>query len=162
MTGKADFTAEEWHQLLEAPMVTGMVITLASPAMGDTIKESMAVAKTVSSASLNASGDGLYTELVTEYQDKETLKQSQPKFAKGDIETVKTQAMDEVKAASALLDQRATPEEAAQVKQLYYDVAVATAQAAKEGDFMGIGGVRVNDAEKAALAELATILNIPA
>jgi hypothetical protein len=162
MTGKADFTAEEWHQLLETPMVAGMVITLASPAIGDTIKESMAVAKTVSNASLNASGDGLYAELVVEYQDKATLKQSQPKFAKADIETVKTQAMDEVKAAAALLNQRATSEEAAQVKQLYYDVAVATAEAAKEGVFMGIGGVRVNDAEKAALAELATVLNISA
>ncbi len=97
-----------------------------------------------------------------EYQNKETMKQAQPKFEKADIETVKAQAMEEVKAAAALLDQKAQPEEAAQIKQFYYDAAVASAQAAKEGDFMGMGGVRVNDAEKAALAELATILGVSA
>jgi hypothetical protein len=47
-------------------------------------------------------------------------------------------------------------------KQLIYHTALASADAAKEGDFMGIGGVRVNDAEKAALSELASILNVPA
>ncbi|MFO7632566.1 MAG: hypothetical protein R6W76_08510 [Caldilinea sp.] len=40
------------------------------------------------------------------------------------------------------------------------NVAVATAEAAKEGDFMGIGGVRVNEAEKAALQQLAEILGV--
>ena len=160
MTSKADFTAEEWLQLLQAPMITGVVISMASPAVGDMVKESMAVAKTIAAASQGAGGDGLYAELVHEYQNKETMKQAQPKFEKADIATVKAQAMEEVKAAAALLDQKAQPDEAAQVKQFYYDAAVASAQAAKEGDFMGIGGVRVNDAEKAALAELATILGV--
>ncbi len=161
MTSKADFTAEEWQQLLQAPMITGMVISMASPAIGDMVKESMAVAKTISAASQGSASDGLYAELVHEYQNKDTLKQAQPKFEKADIETVKSQAMEEIKAAAALLDQRAEPDEAAQIKQLYYDTAVASAQAAKEGDFLGMGGVRVNDAEKAALAELATVLKIP-
>ena len=160
MTSKADFTAEEWLQLLQGPMITGVVISMASPAVGDMVKESMAVAKTIAAAAQGASGDGLYAELVHEYSNKETMKQAQPKFEKADIETVKAQAMDEVKAAAALLDRKAQPDEAAPIKQFYYDAAVASAQAAKEGDFLGIGGVRVNDAEKAALAELATILNI--
>ena len=162
MTSKADFTAEEWQQLLQAPMLTGVIISMASPAVGDMVKESMAVAKTIAAASQGAGGDGLYAEIVHEYQNKETMKQAQPKFEKADIETVKAQAMEEVKAAAVLLDQRAEPDEAAQVKQFYYDAAVASAQAAKEGDFLGIGGVRVNDAEKAALAELATILGVSA
>ena len=34
MTSKADFTAEEWLQLLQAPMITGVVISMASPAVG--------------------------------------------------------------------------------------------------------------------------------
>ena len=61
----------------------------------------------------------------------------------------------------AILDATAGAE-ARPVKAWLYRVAVATAEAAKEGDFMGIGGVRVNDAEKAALAELAAILQVPA
>ncbi len=47
MTTKADFTAEEWQQLLQAPMITGVMISMASPAVGDMVKESMAVAKTI-------------------------------------------------------------------------------------------------------------------
>jgi hypothetical protein len=160
MTSKADFTAEEWQQLLQAPMLTGVIISMASPAVGDMVKESMAVAKTIAAASQSAGGEGLYAELVHEYQNKETMKRAQPKFEKSDIETVKVQAMDEVKAAAALLDQRAEPDEAASIKQFYYDAAVASAQAAKEGDFLGIDGVRVNDAEKAALAEIAAVLGV--
>ena len=162
MTTKADFTAKEWHQLLQAPMLTGVIISMASPAVGDMVKESMAVAKTIAAAAQGAAGEGLYAELVREYQNKDVMKQAQPKFEKADIETVKAQAMEEVKAAAALLDQKAQPEEAAQIKQFYYDAAVASAQAAKEGDFMGMGGVRVNDAEKAALAELANDLGVSA
>lgn len=160
MTGKADFTSEEWQQLLQAPMIAGVVISMASPAVGDMIKESMAVAKTIAAAIQGATSEGLYAELVHEYQNKDVMKQAQPKFEKSDIETVKAQAMEEVKAAAALLDRKAQPDEVAPITQFYYDAAVASAQAAKEGDFLGIGGVRVNDAEKAALAELATVLNI--
>lgn len=160
MTTKADFTAEEWQKLLQAPMLAGVIISMASPAVGDMVKESMAVAKTIAAASQSADGNGLFAELVREYQNKETMKQAQPKFEKSDIETVKAQAMDQIKVAAALLDRKADPDEVAPIKQFYYDAAVASAQAAKEGDFLGIGGVRVNDAEKAALAEIATVLNI--
>ena len=161
MTSKADFTPEEWTQLLQAPIIAGMVITLASPAIGDTMKESMAVAKTLSEAAVHAEGEGLYVEWVSEYKDKDKVKEAQPKFERTDINTVIAKAVDDVRSAAALLDDKADAEEAAQIKGLIYTVAVASAQAAKEGDFMGIGGVRVNDAEKAALADLASILNVP-
>jgi len=47
-------------------------------------------------------------------------------------------------------------------KQLIMDAATKAAGAAKEGGFMGIGGTSVSDAEKAALAQIATTLGIAA
>lgn len=47
-------------------------------------------------------------------------------------------------------------------KQLIMDAATKAAGAAKEGGFMGIGGTPVSDAEKAALAQIATTLGIAA
>jgi hypothetical protein len=41
-------------------------------------------------------------------------------------------------------------------------VANDTAEAAKEGDFMGIGGEKVNQAERDALSQLATVLGVQA
>ena len=35
-----------------------------------------------------------------------------------------------------------------------------TAEAAKEGGFLGLGGVRVSDAEQATLAEIARVLGV--
>ena len=162
MTTKADFTPEEWTELLQAPIIAGMVITMASPAIGDSVKESMAVAKVLTHAAMQADGEGLYVEWVSEYKDKEKVKQAQPKFEHTDINTVIAKAVDDIRTVAALLDEKADADEAASIKQLIYETAVASAEAAKEGDFMGIGGVRVNDAEKAALADLASILNVSA
>lgn len=42
--------------------------------------------------------------------------------------------------AAEFLDEKATPEEAAEIKAWLYDVSVKTANAAKEGEFLGFGG----------------------
>ena len=59
-----------------------------------------------------------------------------------------------------LLNQKATPEEAQGIRQWLYQVAVNVATATKEGGFLSIGAVRVSDAEKAALVELAGVFGV--
>jgi hypothetical protein len=61
--------------------------------------------------------------------------------------------------AAALVEAKCSPEEAAGFKQWLVDVAQAIAAADKEGSHFGIGGQRVSDKEKAALAELDKLLN---
>ncbi len=46
------------------------------------------------------------------------------------------------------------PNDAAAFKTWIYANAVRVAEAAKEGGFLGFGGVRVTDAEKATVAEV--------
>ncbi len=54
----------------------------------------------------------------------------------------------------AVLDAKSTPEEKAGFCTWLMTVANATAEAGREGGFLGIGAVRVSDQEKAALEAL--------
>ena len=156
---KHDFSAEDWQGGVALPVEVSMYISLASPAMGDMFKESMALANMVAAVANDPDATGLLAEIGTEYKDKETLKKAQPYLDKSSVEAANAKLLESVRAKVAILDATAGAE-ARPVKAWLYRVAVATAEAAKEGDFMGIGGVRVNDAEKAALAELAAILQV--
>ncbi len=156
---KNDFTPEEWQSVVGLPVAVSMVISLASPAMGDMFKESMALAKQVADIANNPNAAGLLAELAAEYKDQATLKQAQPELDKSSLEAARAKLLESVRAAVAILDAKGG-EEAGALKTWLYGVAVATAEAAKEGDFMGIGGVKVNEAEKAALQELATVLQV--
>lgn len=156
---KNDFSAENWQGIVALPVEVSMVISLASPAMGDMFKESMALANKVTDIAKDPNVTGLLAEIGAAYQEKETLKKSQPYLDKSSVEAAKAKLLETVRAKVAILDETAGAD-ARPVKEWLYRVAVATAEAAKEGDFLGIGGVRVNDAEKAALAELAAILQV--
>ena len=160
MTKKSDFTPEEWQKLMEAPLAVSALITLASPALGDAIKESMALAKMIAKQAKSGDNSELMAALLGQLQDKEAAKAAQPQIESKDPQEVINQLLNDVSAAVEVLDAKATPEEAAEIKQWLYDAAVAVAEAAKEGDFMGIGGVRVNEAEKAMLQRIADTLGL--
>ncbi len=62
--------------------------------------------------------------------------------------------------AADLLDEKCLSEEAAGFKQWIMDIAQAVAEADKEGSHFGIGGVKVTNKEKAALAEIKSYLGL--
>ena len=158
---KLDYNTDDWNAIVALPVEVSMIISLASPAMGDMFKESMALATTVAKTAEDPGVTGLLADVVAEYKDRETLKKAQPYLDKSSVEAAKDKLLESVREKVAMLDTTAGAQ-AMPYKEWLYRVAVATAEAAKEGDFMGIGGVRVNDAEKAALAELAAILQVSA
>ena len=75
MTTKADYTPEEWEQLLEAPMSIAMYIAVASPSVFGSMKEAMSVAKNIAKESRESHTE-LLGALLAEYQNKETAKQA--------------------------------------------------------------------------------------
>lgn len=160
MATKADFTPEEWQSILQAPMAIGALITLSSPAMGDAIKESMAVAAAIAKTAQGEGGNALLTALAAEYTDRETAKAAQPDLTSRDPAEVKAQLLGVVTAAGAALGSKGEAEDMAQVKAWFYSLGETAANAAKEGDFMGIGGQRVNAAEEAALADIKSALGL--
>ena len=68
--------------------------------------------------------------------------------------------LDNVRKTGDVVDQKDEANEAIDFKMWLYKVANETAQAAKEGDFLGIGGEKVNKAESDALTELATVFGV--
>ena len=169
MTTKADFTPEAWQAILAAPGAIGTLVMNASFGLGDMIKEAGALSKQID-ALVQQPGDlPLLVALAADYKQKQEAEKAQaakpatpatPAPEKQDPAVQKAQLLAGVQAAVAALDATATPEEAAQLKQWLYGVGDAVAKAAKEGDFFGIGGKQVSDAEAAVLAEIKTALGL--
>ena len=81
MTGKADFTPEEWQLVLEGPPSAGMIVVTAQ--RGGSFRESIAMAKAYVEARRHHGGSQLLDEIVaakpehdhTRYHSYEELKQ---------------------------------------------------------------------------------------
>ncbi len=169
MTTKTDFTPEAWQALLAAPGAIGTLVMNASFGLGDMIKEASALSKQID-ALVQQPGDlPLLVALAADYKQKQEAEKAQtaktatpatPAPEKQDPAAQKAQLLAGVQAAVAAVDATATPEEAAQLKQWLYGVGDAVAKAAKEGDFFGIGGKQVSDAEAAVLVEIKTALGL--
>jgi hypothetical protein len=71
------------------------------------------------------------------------------------------QAVDHCVAAAAIVTQK-SPAEADEFKNWLMSIANKTAEAAKEGGFLGFGGTLVSDKEKSELANLAAALGVSA
>jgi len=70
------------------------------------------------------------------------------------------QLLEPLVSAAALVDEKGGEAEATGYKQWLMGVAEATAEAGKEGGFLGIGSVRVSDKEKAAMEEISRTLGL--
>ncbi len=163
MVNKVDFTSEEWQQIMIAPQMASLYIALASPSgpVG-AVKEMMASTKLIVEAMKASSGNALIDAVVADLREKAERKEKiePPQISKDPNET-KVQCLQACRDLAALLSQKA-PAEAEGYKQWVYEAAQHSAEAAKEGGFLGIGGQRVNEAEAAALKEIASALGIPA
>jgi len=159
MTTKTDFTPEEWDALLAGPLSASLYIVIASPSVFGSIKEITAMSKELARTATRPDNTELLRFMLADYQEKETLKRVMPDV-KGQPDEVKAFLRSKVQDAVALLNEKATPEESQQIREWMHELAVKVAEAAREGGFLGIGAVRVNEAEKEALAELSAILGL--
>lgn len=158
MTTKADYTDQEWAALRRAPMVAGFAVSLADPGGPIEItKETMAALRAVAAPPgdepllLAVSQDAM----AQAQQHHNVMKEIGLKGA-----TARAQIVEELRATSAILSAKATPEEAAAFRAWLVQAAQDAADAAKEGGFLGIGATRVSDGEKAMLAQLREILGL--
>jgi hypothetical protein len=161
MTTKADFTSEEWDALLAGPLAASMYIIVASPSVFGSIKEVTAMTKELAKAVARPDNTELMRFMLADYQEKDVIKRVSPNI-KGKPDEVIAALRSSIEDAVSLLAQKATDEESEQIRNWMYELAVKTAEASKEGGFLGIGAVRVSDAEKKALADLAQILGVDA
>lgn len=160
MTTKNDFTPEEWQTVVAAPLVASLYITMASPSLFGSFSEVMAATDALVKAAQEPSDNALRNAILAEFTATDTASAAQPQVESRDQASVLNELGGKLAAAVALINAKADPTEALQVRQSIYDLAVKTANASKEGGFLGIGAVRVNEAETNALAELARVLEV--
>lgn len=149
MTKKADFNADEWTTLVEGPMLAGMRVVTAG--RGGTLRETVAMAQTYAKARQQHGESELLDDLVA----------SPPMMDPGRVQgmgDVATASTTRLREAAALLDAKATPEEAESYKAFVLTLAKAAAEAHKEGGFMGVGGSQVSETEQSALDDIAATL----
>jgi hypothetical protein len=163
MAKKADFTPEEWQQILSLPQIASLYLALASPSgpLG-LAQEMIASTKGIAEALKASSGNELIDAVAADIREKaEKRERMEPPLKPGnDLNEMKAQCLRACRDVAALLSQKA-PADAEQYKQWVYQSAQNSANAAKEGGVFGIGGERVSEAETAALKEIAIALDIP-
>ena len=163
---KAQFTPEEWNQILQSPMMAGIAISAAEPSgLLGLLKESMASGRALLEAKSDPTADELIKAVVADFETPEGRTKirdsSRSMFAGSKPAEIKTKAIESLRQVSTLLDAKA-PNDAVAFKTWLRHIAQSVAEAATEGGFLGIGGIVVSEAEKATLAELSTALSLPA
>jgi len=166
MASKSSFTPEEWSRLVASPIVASMAITAADPGgLWSLLQESMASGWALLEAKQDAQAAPLVKAVAEDIANSDTrnsVRESfQAQFKGSQFADIKRKAIEELHAVSTLLDTKA-PDDSAAFKAWLWTVAQKSAEAGKEGGFLGFGGVAVSDAEKATLAEIATALGNPA
>ncbi|MGH2982510.1 MAG: hypothetical protein ACRDKV_10775 [Solirubrobacterales bacterium] len=160
MTSKADFTDEEWARLERAPLVAGMAITLADPGGPiEAVKESMAALKTATEAAPSAAGEDLVGAVSKSVAEKAGQRQNPLGDFKPRGALAGEEILEELRAANALVTEKATPEEATAFRDWLLTAAKRSADAAKEGGFMGFKAERVSEGEQKMLDKLGEVLS---
>ena len=160
MTTQADYTTEEWRAIFLAPAMVGLVVILTGQSGPfQMVKEMFAVSKAIADAGKESASNELISALVAATKSvKPEEMQPAPKF--DTIEEARAYALDQVRQVAALVDQKAPAQEAQEFKQWLASIGQKVAEAAKEGGFLGLGGVQITEEEKTAVNELAAALGV--
>jgi broad specificity phosphatase PhoE len=163
MTSKADFTDEEWTRLKRAPLVAGMAISLADPGGPiEAVKETAATLKTA----LRAAEGGGRGELVDAIardvaEDARQRRSALAGFNPSKGATAGVEILDELGEVNRIVSQKATPQDAAALREWLLAAAQEAANAAKEGGFLGFHAKRVSEGEQRMLDRLSEVLAAP-
>ena len=143
MTGKADFTPDEWKVVLEAPPSAGLIVLTAQK--GGTFRETMAIAKAYAEARQQHGESELLDEITAAKPERDHSHYRSPA-------ELKQGGLTHLHDAVAVLETKATADEVGDYRRFVLSVAEKVATAHREH------GQAVSDAEQQAIAEIATAL----
>ena len=162
MATKANFTPDEWKIVLGSPMLAGLAVTLAEPSgIWGMMKEGMASSFAMLQAKTDAGATELAKALVADMETSEGRSVAQQGLkaeltGKSPAE-LKQQVIAGLTRVGQILDAKA-PADAAAFKAWLKHIAEQVGEAASEGGFLGIGGIKVTEAERASIGEVAQAL----
>jgi hypothetical protein len=140
MTGKADFTPQEWQVVLEGPPSAGMIVVTAQ--RGGTIRETIAMAKAYVEARKKHGQSQLLDEIVSAKPEIDHTRYHS-------FEELKDDGLRHLRDAVALLERTATAEELDDYRRFVLTLVDEVANAHRED------GQNVSPAERAAIEEIA-------
>jgi hypothetical protein len=143
MTGKADFTEEEWQLIREAPPSAGLIVVTAQ--RGGTIRESIAMGRAYVEARQQHGESQLLDEIVAARPERDHARYHS-------VEEVKQHGLQHLRDAIELLDRKAAPEEVEDYRRFVLALADKVAKAHREE------GDQVSAAEQAAIDEISASL----
>jgi hypothetical protein len=165
MTLLGDFDPDDRRLLMQGLEAAAVLISTASLGRKEeTASEGFAMANYVLESASDNIAHPLLASIIQALEDRAAGGGAFPDYGKVvAAPDARDRALGVVRSAVAAVDARATSDEAAGYRSWLLGIATVVAQAGKEDQgFLGRGGVMVNDAERAALAELAGLLGLEA
>jgi hypothetical protein len=143
MTGKSDFTEQEWETVLKGPPAAGLMV--ASASKGGTWKESFAIAKSYTEARKQHGASELLDAIVS----------AKPKVEHHmyhSYDEVKQAGVEELQNAVSVLESKATPDELNDYRKFVLTLSEHVANAHRED------GMAVSGGEQGAIADITAAL----
>ena len=156
MSQISDYTSEEVETLSRVPLVVGMMVvgaSLSGPV--GIVKELLAARQATKEASKQAPENSVLHTLFSEANMKAQNEQMSHEKPQG-MDKAKQTA--KIRQAISILANKGDASEVAAYKAMLIKAAENTANAAKEGGFLGIGGKRVTEEEQAVITEIRSLV----
>jgi len=147
VTGKSDFSSEEWELILQGPPSAGVMVVTAE--RGGAFRETLALSKSYVEARRHHGESELLDEIVSAKPQLDHTRYATP-------EQLREHGLQHLRDAVALLERKSSPEEVDTYKQFVINLATSVAGAHREH------GVAISDKEQATLDEIAKTLGIQA
>ena len=172
MSLKDEFTDDEWFLLSSVPAMIGSAMSTAAPSgVIGTAKELAASMRATVEGRAEHPDSPLIGELLQRAGNWDETKE-RAKDYRGRIEArmegaqVKSReglhalVMEDCREAARLVDERCTATDARAYREWCVAIARKVAEAAKEGSFLGFGGTRVSDEERAMMGRIESALGV--
>lgn len=164
-----EMTPDEWYTIIEGTgAISGLVMMSDMSGPIGVSKEAMAAMdvlredtwKSPFMAALRTQMFGATKEQQAELQRRAQEKQAALKGQKLAPEQTRQMFLDSIGGAVGLVETKFGEETAAEFRKLLFQMAQKTADAGKEGTFLGMGGTRVSPLEEQALADIKATLKL--
>jgi hypothetical protein len=143
MTGKADFTEQEWSAITEGPTVAGMIVITAQH--GGMFRETLAMGRAYAEARQEHGASQLLDEIVAAKPHVDHTRYHSP-------EELKQHGLEHLRDAVTILGQKATESEVEDYRRFVLKLVEKVASAHRED------GVEVSAPERAAIDEISASL----
>ena len=154
MTTKSAYTDQEWEALLNTPVLAGSYIIVSDISVTAMPREMKGLFNAIMAQDAPAGAQELVAALVADLVKRSEQKENLEQIPLEDNQDPRPAMLESLNQSLSVLDEKGDPGERAAFSRWLVNVAQATAEAGREGGFLGIGAVRVSEQEQAALAEL--------